>query len=80
MSTRHKEPDIWWGLEESTKKGDNRAIAKDSVERWMIEKPNVWMATLSQARDRLGDISLRPTNNNLTLLKHNNLSKETHAI
>jgi len=41
---------------------------------------NVWMAILSLAKDRLGDISLRRTNTNLTLPKHNKLSKETHAI
>jgi len=44
------------------------------------EGTNVWMAILSLAKDRLGDISLRRTNNNLTLPKHNKFSKETHAI
>jgi len=40
----------------------------------------VWMATLSLAKDRLGDISLRLTNNNLTLPKCNKFSKEVHAV
>jgi len=38
----------------------------------------VWIAILSLAKDRLGYISLRVTNNK-TLLKHNELSKETPA-
>jgi len=37
------------------------------------------MATHSLAKDRLGDRSLRLTNN-LTLPKHNELSKEAHTI
>jgi len=40
----------------------------------------VQITTISLAKDRLGDISLRLTNNNLTLPKYNKLSKETHAI